>query len=125
MKRLLYLAAAVLFAACHQSDSVTVVPVDTVASEYPDWYTVKAPVDHDIQGVWGDIDKTVLISTRFALFRSTDRGKSWQKVQQSSLATFTVVQYKDTLFTMTGLYNSQEGAIQNHSRLTNLSQKIN
>lgn len=109
MKRLVYLAMTVLLAACQKSDSDTIVPprLDTVATEYPDWYTVKAPVDQAIQGVWGDIDKTLLISTMFTVFRSTDRGKTWQQVQQSSVGVFSVVQYRDTLLTMTGLVNSQ------------------
>ncbi|WP_157627217.1 hypothetical protein [Spirosoma luteum] len=74
-------------------------------AEYPDWYTLKAPVDKEIQGVWGNRDKTLLISTGSAIFRSTDQGNHWQQVHQQSVGMFGIVQYRDTLFTMNGLLN--------------------
>lgn len=76
--------------------------VDTVASEYNDWYVLKAPADRAIEGVWGDVDKTVLISTMFTIYRTTDRGKSWQQVLQSQIGMPGIVQYRDTLFTAGG-----------------------
>lgn len=97
MKKLLYLLIVLLIGACQKTDS------DTVAPEYKDWYILRSPVDRAIEGVWGDRDKTLLISTMFSIFRSTDQGRNWQKVHQQSIGMFGVVQYKDTLFTMNGL----------------------
>ncbi|WP_234646892.1 hypothetical protein [Dyadobacter sp. CY356] len=76
---------------------------DTVLDEYPDWYTLKAPVDHQIVGAWGNYNKTILISTMFKLFRSTDQGKKWEQVSEQSTGIMGIVQYRDTLFTMSGL----------------------
>lgn len=104
MRTLLYCSLLLLTLSCKRTPSDHVDPnPDTVLAEYPDWYTLKAPVDKDIQGVWGNRDKTLLISTRYLLFRSTDQGKNWQQVHQQSIAMFGVVQNGDTLFTMSGL----------------------
>jgi hypothetical protein len=79
--------------------------VDSVKPEYTDWYTLRSPVDKEIQGVWGDWDRTLLITTGYAVFRSTDKGRHWQQVYQQSNGIFGIVQNQDTLFTMTGLTN--------------------
>lgn len=76
---------------------------DTVMDEYPDWYVLKSPVDHAIMGVWGNYDKTVVISTGTEMFRTTDRGKSWQKVYEGTTTQFGIVSFQDTLFSMNGL----------------------
>ena len=55
----------------------------------------------------GDIDKTLLISTMFTIYRSTDRGKTWQQVHHQSTGMFGVAQHRDTLFTLNGLLNSK------------------
>lgn len=81
---------------------------DIISPAYEDWYTLRAPVDSEIQGVWGDWDKTLLIATRTNVYRSTDQGKNWQEVLPfQSHGMFGIAQYQDTLFTMTGLSNSQ------------------
>ncbi|QRR00051.1 hypothetical protein [Dyadobacter sandarakinus] len=82
---------------------------DTIADEYPEWYTLKAPVDHRIVGVWGNYDKTVLISTLFNVYRTTDKGRHWQQVHQQSVSIFGIVRHQDTLFTMNGLSNQSRG----------------
>lgn len=76
---------------------------DTVLDEYADWYTLKSPVDYQLKGVWGDYNKTVLISTGDKLFRTTDQGKNWQQVHKQSIGMMGFVQHQDTLFTMSGL----------------------
>ena len=47
----------------------------------------------------------MLISTISKLFRSTDQGRHWQQVHEQSLGMIGIVQYQDTLFTMSGLAN--------------------
>lgn len=111
MKNLLCFCLLVLTLSCQKTPSDSVDPQqDTVKDEYPDWYTLKAPVDKAIQGVWGDRDKTVLITTGYAVFRSIDKGKHWQSVLQSSINLFGLVQNQDTLFTMSSLLNQSSGA---------------
>lgn len=101
----------ILVLSCKKNESDIVDPAhDTVLAEYPNWYTLKAPVDKDILGVWGDRDKTLLISTGNAVFRSTDKGSHWQQVlPQQSIGIFGIVQNQDTLFTMSGLANQSAG----------------
>lgn len=77
--------------------------VDSVALEYSDWYTVKAPVDEVIESVWGEREKTLLIATTFSVFRSTDQGKNWQQVDRYQQGISGIIQHQDTLFVMTGV----------------------
>lgn len=111
MKTLIYSAFLILFLSCRKNESDMVAPEhDTVFAEYPGWHTLKAPVDSDIVGVWGDRDKTILISVGYAVFRSTDKGNHWQEVlaqQSNGISGF--VQNQDTLFTMTGLSDQSAG----------------
>jgi hypothetical protein len=111
MKTLICCAFVLLALSCKKTESDIVDPKhDTVLAEYPDWYTFKAPVDKEILGVWGDRDKTLLISTGYAIFRSTDKGSHWQQVlPQQSIGLFGIVQNQDTLFTMSGLSNQSAG----------------
>lgn len=115
MKTLLCCALLVLALSCKRTESDIVDPKhDTVLDEYADWYTLKAPIDHEIEGVWGNYNKTLIISTMSKLFRSTDRGKHWQQVHQQSIGIFGVVQYQDTLFTMSTLVGYQALATAEH-----------
>jgi hypothetical protein len=108
MKPIAYCLLILAMLACNHSDTAVVSPGnDTVLSEYTDWYVLKAPIDREIESVWGDIDKTLLISTTFTIYRSTDRGQHWEPVKQQSTGMFGVIQYKDTLYTMSGLRNSR------------------
>lgn len=102
MRVFLYSFLIILAFSCKRS-GVDIVEQDTVLDQYPDWYTLKAPVDHEIVGVWGNYDKTILISTMSRLFRTTDQGKHWEQVHKQSIGIFGIVQYQDTLFTMSGL----------------------
>lgn len=118
MKIYLYFTLFVFVLSCKQTEPTTPQPgqektPDTVLDEYANWYTIKSPVDHEILGVWGNYDKTLLISTGLNLFRSNDRGKQWEKVYESKTGIFGVVQYQDTLFAMNGLAsNNWQGFLQ-------------
>lgn len=101
MKTLLFCGLLLVVLSCKKTE------FDTVDPEYNDWYTVKSPIDHEIQGVWGDYNKTLLMTTMDRLFRSTDQGKSWQQVYRQSTGMFGVVEHQDTLFTLNGLLNSR------------------
>lgn len=57
--------------ACHKEDAEPSQP------EYADWYALRAPEGRAIQAVYGDLDETLVISTRFAIYQTKDRGKTW------------------------------------------------
>ncbi|WP_247237082.1 hypothetical protein [Telluribacter sp. SYSU D00476] len=82
--------------------------LDTVEPEYRDWYTLKSPIDQQIQGVWGDRDNTLLIATTFNIFRSTDQGRNWQEVDSQQSGISGIIEYRDTLFAMNGLMTEQD-----------------
>lgn len=87
---------------------------DTVEPEYQDWYTLKSPIDNGIQGVWGDRDKTLLITTMFNIFRSTDQGKNWQEVDSQQIGIMGIVEYQDTLFAMNGILGGADTQVLIH-----------
>ncbi|MBO0933152.1 hypothetical protein [Fibrella aquatilis] len=92
MKHLLFCLLGIGIIACQQAST------DTIAPEYDNWYVLRSPIDRPIISVWGDIDKTLLISTTFSIFRSTDRGRNWQPVKEQSSGPLAVTAYRDTLF---------------------------
>lgn len=99
MKKLLYFPLLVLLFSCQKEH------IDPFVSEYQDWYVLKSPIDRPIEGVWGNYDETILISTTFNVFRSTDQGRNWESVHEvgsGRAAVFGIVQYRDTLFTLHG-----------------------
>lgn len=77
-------------------------PAEQPAPEYTDWYALKAPEARAIEAVAGDIDGTLIITTRYNIYRTTDRGKTWAVSQPSDLGIFGFVTHRDTLFTLTG-----------------------
>lgn len=72
------------------------------APEYADWYALKSPEARAIEAVTGDIDGTLIITTRYNIYRTTDRGKTWAVSHPSNLGIFGFVTHNDTLFTLTG-----------------------
>lgn len=100
MKTVCYFLLISLLVACHRDS------IDTVRPEYDDWYTLRSPDNRAIEAVWGDIDKTVVISTGFTLYRTTDRGRNWQQVYNQNLGITGVVASRDTLFATTGMLYS-------------------
>ncbi|WP_247235588.1 hypothetical protein [Telluribacter sp. SYSU D00476] len=119
MRKLLSLSLIVLTFSCIRMDQE---PVPDAPVEYPDWYTITSPIDKPIQSIWGDWDNTLIISTMYELFRSTDQGKTWQQVHSQSTGIFGVVALQDTLFTMNGLRNIQEMNGNAYSDLVNAEQ---
>jgi hypothetical protein len=112
MKILVYCALLVFALSCKKSGTdIEAVHQDTVLDEYKDWYTLKAPVDDRIVGVWGDYNKTILISTMSKIFRTTDQGKNWVKVHEQSIGMPGIVKHQDTLFTMSGLSSQGNGIV--------------
>lgn len=80
---------------------------DEVQPEYADWYALRAPDDRAIEAVHGDIDGTLLITTGFKIYQTTDRGRIWRTANyQSNSGLFGFVQLQDTLLVL----NTQRGS---------------
>lgn len=82
--------------ACHKK------PDEQPTPEYADWYTLKAPEARAIEAVTGDIDGTLILTTRYNIYRTTDRGKTWEVSHPSNLGIFGFVTRRDTVFTLNG-----------------------
>ena len=57
--------------ACRKEDAEPSQP------EYADWYALRAPEGRAIEAVYGDLDETLVISTRFKIYQTKDQGKTW------------------------------------------------
>lgn len=64
--------------ACHKEEAEPSQP------EYADWYALRAPETRAIQAVYGDLDETLVISTRFNIYQTKDQGKTWLKSDYSA-----------------------------------------
>lgn len=109
MKTLFYFILILAALSCKKTES------DTVAPDYADWHTLKAPIDEPIQAVWGELESTLVIATTFKLYRSTDQGKNWQQVDQLQGGISGFVHHNDTLFVMTGFINTPTAHIMAHA----------
>jgi hypothetical protein len=70
--------------------------------EYADWYALRAPEGRAIQAVAGNIDSTLVISTRFAIYQTKDRGKTWLLSNyKDRIGVEGLLQRGDTLLAMT------------------------
>ncbi|MBT2556318.1 hypothetical protein J7E24_00825 [Hymenobacter sp. ISL-91] len=74
MKRLLFAACLSLaLGACQKEEQATPAVI-----EYADWYALQSPDDRPIEAVTGDLDGTLTITTRFIVYQTKDRGRTWQ-----------------------------------------------
>ncbi|MFD1873612.1 hypothetical protein [Hymenobacter bucti] len=70
--------------------------------DYADWYALRAPEGRAIQAVAGNIDSTLVISTRFAIYQTKDRGRTWLTSDyKDRLGVEGFLQRADTLLAMT------------------------
>jgi hypothetical protein len=77
-------------------------PAEPSQPEYADWYALRAPEGRAIQAVAGNIDSTLVISTRFAIYQTNDRGKTWQPSNYTDrFGVEGFLQRGDTLLAMT------------------------
>ncbi|UOR05261.1 hypothetical protein MUN82_20300 [Hymenobacter aerilatus] len=105
MKRvLLYGALLASLSACQKDNDAT---PELAPTETADWYVLRAPDDRAIEAVAGDIDGTLVITTRYQIYYTQDRGKTWQQSKYSSnIGLFGFSQQQDTLLTLNGGANS-------------------
>ena len=103
-RNLHYFLLIILAVSCQKSKDA-----DTILPEYADWYVLKSPIDHPVDGIWGDIDKTLILTSGYTVFRSTDRGQNWQPVSRTSSGAVGAIQFRDTLFVFTGQRNQTVG----------------
>ncbi|WP_324672135.1 hypothetical protein [Hymenobacter sp. GOD-10R] len=70
--------------------------------EYADWYALRAPDARAIEAVTGDIDGTLVITTRYKVYQTTDRGRTWRTCNYQEIhGVFGFSQQQDTLLLLT------------------------
>ena len=115
MKRtFMFLAAGLLAVGCQKKDP-DVTPRET---EDPDWIKLEIPTrfsGDEAYSIIGDIDKTLVVSTKAQVYSSSDRGKTWQETQYSYGAMFGFVMRNDTLFSL----DSYRIEVSGHKTATN------
>lgn len=74
---------------------------DLVQPEYADWYALRAPDARAIEAVAGDLDGTLVITTGFKVYQTTDRGKTWRTANyKSNIGLYGLLQRQDTLLAL-------------------------
>lgn len=100
MKRsFMFLAAGLLAVACQKKDS-DAVPRE---SEDPDWIKLEIKTvfsGDEAYSIWGDIDKTLVVSTKAHIYSTSDQGKTWQERKNFFHATYGLLSRNDTLFAL-------------------------
>lgn len=92
-----FLASLLLLFACEKEEKNTPQPED------PNWYVLRAPDNREIKAVHGNIDDTLVITTGFKIYVTTDQGKTWQTGSYNAgIGLFAFIKSEDTLFAMEG-----------------------
>ncbi|MEZ0485682.1 hypothetical protein [Fibrella aquatica] len=88
---------ALLLTSCRQEPAID----GLSETENPDWYILKAPEARAIEGVYGDIDGTLVITTGTRVYQTKDKGKTWLTGNyQTPIGLFGFVAHKDTLLAL-------------------------
>ncbi|WP_143437168.1 hypothetical protein [Hymenobacter mucosus] len=92
-----------LTAACQQKEDVK-----PVAAENADWITLEIPTilsGDEAYSIVGDLDKTLLVSTRQGVYVTSDQGKTWRQSRNFYGPVAGFLPRNDTIFalTMTGI----------------------
>ncbi|GAA4043308.1 hypothetical protein GCM10022409_31620 [Hymenobacter glaciei] len=82
--------------------------------EDPDWIKLEIKTissSDEAYSIWGDIDKTLLVSTRAHIFATSDQGKTWQELKNFYGPTYGLVSRNDTLFALSSYRIDTPGEI--------------
>jgi photosystem II stability/assembly factor-like uncharacterized protein len=109
MKRpFLLLAAGLLAAACQKKDP----DITPREAEDPDWIKLEIKTvfsGDEAYSIWGDIDKTLLVSTKAHIFSTSNQGKTWQELKNFYSATYGLLSRNDTIFALSNYRTDAQG----------------
>lgn len=104
----LLLAAGLLAVACQKKDPEAT-PRET---EDPDWIKLEIKTvfsGDEAYSIWGDIDKTLLVSTKAHIYATSDQGKTWQERKNFYSATYGLLSRNDTIFALSNYRTDAQG----------------
>ncbi len=93
---LIALTSSLLLTACLNNDTKQVTPED------PDWIRLEAPTGGEAMDVAGNIDSTLFVATTFEVYKTTNRGSSWELIRKDNLGPHAVYVKRDTLWVLLG-----------------------
>lgn len=100
MKRLYFFGLWMLgFTSCKPDTQEITSPLN-----YEHWLAIVSPEQRAVEAVHGNIDSTLVISTGFQMYYTTDQGKTWSKSEQGRASVRGFTAHGDSLFALTTEY---------------------
>lgn len=88
---------AISLTACRHEQSTVI----NVTPEDPNWYVLKAPEARPIEGVYGNIDGTLVVTTGPRIYQTKDKGKTWVTANyKEPIGLFGFASKQDTLLAL-------------------------
>ena len=109
MKHPFLLLAAGLFAVACQKKDAEITPRE---AEDPDWIKLEIKTvfnGDEAYSIWGDIDKTLLVSTKANIYATSDQGKTWQERKNFYSPTYGLLARNDTVFALNNYITDTQG----------------
>ncbi|MBO2010282.1 hypothetical protein [Hymenobacter negativus] len=103
----LLFGVGLLAAACQKKD-----PELPLEAEDPDWIKLEIPTafsGDEAYAITGDLDRTLMVSTKAQAFTSSDRGRTWQESRNFKQAVHGFLMRNDTLFALTSYRSTPQG----------------
>lgn len=111
MKRSLRLLTVGLLAAACQKDDPKLAPPKAEAED-PDWIKLEIKTafsGDEAYAIVGDIDKTLLVSTKAQVFSSSDKGKTWRESKNFFGLVYGLLSRNDTIFALISYRENSQG----------------
>ena len=104
----LLLAAGLLAVACQKKDP----EITPREAEDADWIKLEIKTvfnGDEAYSIWGDIDKTLLVSTKAHIYATSDQGKTWQERKNFYSPTYGLLARNDTVFALNNYITDTQG----------------
>ncbi len=89
-----FLLTSLALAACVDT-ATSVTPAD------PDWLRLEIPSGGEARQVAGDLDGTLFVATTFEIYKTSNRGKSWELIRRRHYGPQGIILRHDTLWNVT------------------------
>ncbi|SER77737.1 hypothetical protein [Pedobacter rhizosphaerae] len=101
MKLIKALAIAMAFSACSKKEEIK--EPDTF--NHANWTRIEIENGKEAHAAFGNIDDTLILSSKTSIYQTTNQGKTWHKTQQHNQPTYGFLAVKDSLFALTAAYS--------------------
>ncbi|PRY27397.1 hypothetical protein CLV58_13330 [Spirosoma oryzae] len=84
-----------LVAACTKTDRSAIMPED------PNWIRLEAPAGGQAMDVAGSVDSVLFVATLFNIYKTSDAGRSWERIRSDHVGPQGLYLRRDTLWRLT------------------------